>query len=193
MEAMKNITIKVSCDGTQLSRKVKVVNVVFNIINEKIKAATATGCYRIGIFAIDKENYESTKEWLPTIWNKVKLFTKMYYDNIEKRVVCTKKGTLANLAELTVKEKCDSISSVPSHTLLSRYHASSETTSNSIVAITSAQFEAHRYTVITIRHIFCADYKMELLAFGMYAASSNWPCIYCTQHKDKLHLLGNYI
>jgi len=53
MEAMKNITIKVSCDGTQLSQKVKVVNFVFNIINEKIKAATATGCYRIGILSFE--------------------------------------------------------------------------------------------------------------------------------------------
>jgi hypothetical protein len=51
---MKTLMVKVSCDGTNLSRNVKVVNVVFNFINEKLKAATASGCYRIGIFKIDK-------------------------------------------------------------------------------------------------------------------------------------------
>ncbi len=85
MNDLKPILIKVSCDETSLSRNVKVVNVVFNLINEKLKAATAFGCYRIGIFRIDTEDYESTKEWLPTIWKQIKTFTHMHYDKINRK------------------------------------------------------------------------------------------------------------
>ena len=99
---LKPILIKVSCDGTSLSRNVKVVNVVFNLINEKLKAATASGCYRIGIFKIDTEDYESTKEWLPTIWNQIKTFTHMHYDKIDRKVLCTKVSTLAQFAKTVV-------------------------------------------------------------------------------------------
>lgn len=183
-----------------MSRKVKVVNVVFNIINEKIKAATATGCYRIGIFAIEKESYETTKEWLPTIWDKIKLYPQMYFDKIDMRVVSTKLGSLANLAELIVNNPSHTISSVPSHALLNVI----QTTSNVATVLPSALSEpprtveqntinlteTNRYSRISINHCFCADYKMVLLAHGMYAATSSWPCIFCTQHKDKLYLPG---
>ncbi len=57
----ETILIKVSADGTNLCRNVKVANVVFNFINEKLKAATAAGCYRLGVFEIDAEVYESIK------------------------------------------------------------------------------------------------------------------------------------
>ena len=66
------IRIKLSCDGTQLSRNVTIVNLVFSIINEQKKAATAAGNYRIGIFRIFKENYETINQWLPHIWHQIK-------------------------------------------------------------------------------------------------------------------------
>jgi hypothetical protein len=66
------IRIKLSCDGTQLSRNVTIVNLVFSIINEQKKAATAAGNYRIGIFRIVKENFETINQWLPHIWQPIK-------------------------------------------------------------------------------------------------------------------------
>ncbi len=153
---LKPILIKVSCDGTNLSRSVKVVNLVFNVINEKIKAATASGCYRIGIFKINVEDYESTKEWLPHIWNIIKSFTHMYYDKIDRKAFSTEVA-------------------LPS---------SFSTTTASILS------DTERYIKINIDHCFCSDYKMDLLVLGMYGASGNWPCIYCTQHKDNLHIKG---
>ncbi len=148
--------IKVSCDGTNLSRNVKVVNLVYNLINEKIKAATASGCYRIGIFKINVENCESTKEWLPLIWNITKSFTYMYYDKIDRKAFSTEIALPSSLSTETASILSDS----------------------------------EGYIKKNIDHCFCSDYKKDFLVLGMYGASGNWPCIYCTQHKDKLHIKG---
>jgi hypothetical protein len=176
---LKTIMIKVSADGTNLCRNVKVANVVFNFINEKLKAATAAGCYRIGIFEIECENYESTKEWLPLIWNQVKSCSQMHYDKIDRKLLNTSTCTPANSAQ-----SATSTASV--------FLTSQEPQSTSMTSISNLH-DTERYTKIKIEHIFCADYKMELLVLGMYAASGNWPCIYCTQHKDKLHLKGIFV
>jgi hypothetical protein len=82
----KKILIKLSCDGTRLSRNVTIVNFVFSIINEKIKAASASGCYRIGAFRITKEDYESIKEWLPTLWQKIKVLKRINYNSIDHEI-----------------------------------------------------------------------------------------------------------
>ena len=37
--------------------------------------------------------------------------------------------------------------------------------------LSSSDLDAERYMKINIEHDFCADYKMELLVLGMYAAS----------------------
>lgn len=81
----EKIWVKVSCDGTNVSRNVTLVNMVLNIINEQTKAATASGCYRVGMFKIDNENYECVKQWLPIIWDKVKGLQQVFYDKVEKR------------------------------------------------------------------------------------------------------------
>lgn len=78
------ILIKLSCDGTQISRNITLINVVFNIINEGTIAATASGCYRIGLFKITNENYECVKTWLPIIWDKMKGLNEVFYNNKEK-------------------------------------------------------------------------------------------------------------
>jgi len=74
------IKIKLSCDGTRLSRNVSVVNFVFSIINEKLKAASVIGCYRIGAFKIDTENYDAINEWLPVLWEQIKKFRLINYN-----------------------------------------------------------------------------------------------------------------
>ena len=139
----KKIVIKVSCDGTNLSRNVKVINIVFNIINKKIKAASSSGSYRIGIFKIDSEDYDSIKEWLPLVWNKIRSLTCIYYDKVDRK------------ARINIDTFIDQ------------------------------SLDADRFIKINIEHCFSADYKI-----GMYSAKGNWPCIYCKQHKNSLHLKG---
>ncbi len=85
----EKIWIKVSADGTNISRNVTLVNMVVNIINERKKAATASGCYRIGMFKIEKENYQTVKQWLPLIWDKIKILDKIFYDKLKKKVLST--------------------------------------------------------------------------------------------------------
>ena len=75
------IWVKLTCDGTQISRSIKITNFAFSIINEKIKAATASGCYRIAAFQ-QGESYDEIKEWLPYLWGKIKALTRIRYDPI---------------------------------------------------------------------------------------------------------------
>ncbi len=86
-EGLDLIKIKLGCDGTNISRNVKLINFVFSVINEKSKAASVNGSYRIGIFRSEKEDYNSTKKWLPVLWDQIKELKKIFYDNIEKKVV----------------------------------------------------------------------------------------------------------
>lgn len=80
------VLVKLSCDGTILSRNVKIVNFVFSIINEKIKASTASGCYRIAAFRIENENYEIISEWLPTLWEKIKALKRIFYNPLNNEI-----------------------------------------------------------------------------------------------------------
>ncbi len=57
-----------------------IVNFVFSIINEKLKASSVTGCYRIGAFRIVKENYEAINGWLPVLWEKIRFFRVINYN-----------------------------------------------------------------------------------------------------------------
>jgi len=86
-EGLDVVKIKLACDGTNVSRNVKLINFVFNVINERVKAASVNGCYRIGIFRIDKEDYESTKNWLPELWKQIKELKKVVYDTIEQKIL----------------------------------------------------------------------------------------------------------
>ena len=98
----------------------------------------------------------------------------MYYDIVDRKVFSTQIKTLANLAK-TVVLATEPLKNLPSIRTES-------------VSLSS---DNERYIQINIEHCFSADYKMDLNALGMYEASSSWPCIYCTQHKDQLHLKGN--
>ena len=66
------IKIKLSLDGTIMSRTVHIINFVFGILNEKIKSITAKGNYTLGIFHIKSENYSSIYNWLTCILNEIK-------------------------------------------------------------------------------------------------------------------------
>ena len=83
----KKIRIKLSCDGTQLSRNVSIVNFVFSIINEGKKAATASGNYRIGAFRILKESYETIYNWLPHLWDQIKIFKEFKYIKTDNTIL----------------------------------------------------------------------------------------------------------
>ncbi|CAF0834792.1 unnamed protein product [Brachionus calyciflorus] len=74
--------IKLSADGTNIGRNLKLLNFTFTIINEGSKAKTANGNYTIGIFEIDHENYDT--------------LTKCFKELIEE---------LRNLKEITIDEK----------------------------------------------------------------------------------------
>ena len=115
---------KLSQDGTQLSRNTKIVNFVINIINEGKKAAE--GCYPIGVFKIDDENYDTVATWVSNVWKRLKVFDKFQLDN----------------------------------------------------------------NIYNILYFFSADYKMLIFILGLYSATSNFPCIFCTQHTDKLKEVG---
>lgn len=150
----EKISLKFTADGTNLSRRVKTANYCFSIVNEKMKAATVKGCYRIGVFPIDKESYETIQMWLPSLWEKCTSFKEFYYNKENKKLYLKEE---LSMEELTASSLSD------------------------------------LYQVIKVLHSFSADYKMDLIVLGMLSANSNWPCIYCKQHKDTLHLLGIYI
>ena len=85
-EVLDMVKIKLACDGTNLSRNVKFVNFILNCV-KKVKQASVNGCYRIGIFRIDKEHYESTKNWPPELWKQIKELKKVIYDTIEQKIM----------------------------------------------------------------------------------------------------------
>jgi hypothetical protein len=105
---MKNnsIIIKLSCDGTNISRNIKLENLVFNLINEGKKAAAVTGCYRLGAFTIFKEDYEELKNWLPKIWEEIKELNKVFFDPINMLIFDEKdieKTRSSSLLEYDIK------------------------------------------------------------------------------------------
>ena len=69
-----NITIKLCCDGTNISKKTTVYNVSFSIINEKMSCKTASGHYLIGTFEIS-EKYDELKIALKEIVEELNSLT----------------------------------------------------------------------------------------------------------------------
>ncbi len=84
----KKIRIKLSCDGTKISRMVTIINFVFTIVNEKKKAATASGNYRIGAFRILKEDYETLNGWLPVLVGQIKNLRTIKYYLSSQSILC---------------------------------------------------------------------------------------------------------
>jgi hypothetical protein len=82
----EKILIKIAADGTNICRTVKLSNVVFSVVNEKKNAAGVSGCYRIGIFKYKKEDYESVKKWISTIWKLIRKMKLVSYSMSEQIV-----------------------------------------------------------------------------------------------------------
>lgn len=55
------IHVKLGADGTNIGRNLKLLNFTITIINEGVKAKSATGNYTIGIFEIENENYAAVQ------------------------------------------------------------------------------------------------------------------------------------
>ncbi|RNA17152.1 hypothetical protein BpHYR1_004120 [Brachionus plicatilis] len=76
-----SVKIKLTADGTILSRTTKVINFCFNVINEGQKTAGVNGVYPLGIFRVEKEDYESVKTWLRALWDEIKTMTTFSFQN----------------------------------------------------------------------------------------------------------------
>ena len=63
----ETIHIKFSADGTNVGKTIKMINFTFALINEGIKATTASGQYTLGLIKIDDEDYDSIQPWLVEI------------------------------------------------------------------------------------------------------------------------------
>ena len=187
LETKNKIWIKLSADGTSLSRNVKIVNFVFSIINEGIKAATATGSYRIAAFKIEKEDYASINEWLPFLWEQMKVLKKINYDPINNKI----SDELNNSESSTEMEQTSDMG-------LRALYETDHVERASSMAITTEQMTVEEETSGTsplvtyeIEHFFSADYKMMSLVLGLQSATSNHPCLICEQNKENLHKHGN--
>ena len=167
----EKILIKLSADGTNICRNVKLINVVFNIINEDIKASTATGCYRIGIFEYKKEDYETINTFLPFIWNEIKYMEKIYYKRDEKKVV--------NFFEVNRKIADDMFKD-------DEFNKSELTMQDYFIQ----KLETMNIDVHEVEYFFSADWNMMSYVLGVYGANSNHPCLYCEQTKTNLSMIG---
>ncbi len=48
----------------------------------------------------------------------------------------------------------------------------------------------HDDEIYNILYFFSSDYKMLCFILGLYSANSNFPCLFCEQHKSKLKEVG---
>ncbi|CAF1112944.1 unnamed protein product [Brachionus calyciflorus] len=56
-----SILIKLSADGTNIGRSVKIINFCYSVINEGRSSAGVNGTYTLGIFQVEQENFERIK------------------------------------------------------------------------------------------------------------------------------------
>ncbi|CAF1105017.1 unnamed protein product [Brachionus calyciflorus] len=74
------IQIKLTADGTNVSRSVKIINFCYSVINQGKKSAGVNGTYSLGIFQVEQENYESIKNWMSKIWGTLNSFDSFVCD-----------------------------------------------------------------------------------------------------------------
>ena len=84
----EELKFKFSADGKIVSRKVKLINLTFTIINEKGKAKTAKGNYTIGIFRMNDENYDEILACFENVSDQIDSLEEVIYEN--KRYKITK-------------------------------------------------------------------------------------------------------
>jgi hypothetical protein len=61
------IHLRLSADGTNVGKTIKLLNMTFGLINEGLKTTTASGQYSLGIGEIENENYEAIESWFTEI------------------------------------------------------------------------------------------------------------------------------
>lgn len=99
----KRIKVKLSADGTNISRNVKILNVIFSIINEDLKAATASGSYLFALAPYEKENYDQITPLMSRTWDLIKGLSHVEINNEVKYIdlfVCADYKMNLNLAGL---------------------------------------------------------------------------------------------
>ena len=77
-----NLKIKLSGDGTNIGKRLKIVNITYTIINESRVAMAEVGNYPLAILKC-KEDYEGLKEALSDIKEELKNLKKINIDGIE--------------------------------------------------------------------------------------------------------------
>jgi hypothetical protein len=70
-QVVEDFKLKFCVDGTQVGNNKNFLNFNFSILNEKSKCKTAFGHYILGIFSIDKEDYETLNECLSLIFDEI--------------------------------------------------------------------------------------------------------------------------
>ena len=99
----ERIKVKLSADGTNISRNIKILNVIFSIINENIKAATASGSYLFALAPYEKENYDQISPLMSKTWDFIKGLSHVEINNVIKYIdlfVCADYKMNLNLAGL---------------------------------------------------------------------------------------------
>jgi hypothetical protein len=81
------IKIKLSADGMNVCRNLKVINMIFTVINEGEESAGVNGAYQIGIFQIQIENYNSISIWMSKIWEKCQEFKELIIDDAKFSII----------------------------------------------------------------------------------------------------------
>jgi hypothetical protein len=76
------IKIKLSADGTQIGRFIKIINITFTIINDTKKAKTASGNYTLGIIYCrnNDESYETLKLFFPYLIEEIRNFNNVEFE-----------------------------------------------------------------------------------------------------------------
>ena len=99
----ERIKVKLSADGTNISRNIKILNVIFSIINENVKAATASGSYLFALAPYEKENYEQIAPLMTKTWDLIEGLHRVEINNVIKYIdlfVCADYKMNLNLAGL---------------------------------------------------------------------------------------------
>jgi hypothetical protein len=99
----ERIKVKLSADGTNISKNIKILNVIFSIINEDLKAATASGSYLFALAPYEKENYDQIAPLMSRTWDLIKGLSNVEINNVVKYIdlfVCADYKMNLNLAGL---------------------------------------------------------------------------------------------
>ena len=96
--ATKIFQLKFAGDGTVVSRNITIFNFVFTCLNESNRCESASGHYTLGIFEINKENYEELRECLTELAEQIKNLDHVQIENKKYKIKKYLAGDLKFLA-----------------------------------------------------------------------------------------------